>query len=300
MNPIPEELTQKIISALKNEYSLELKAFKAIGLGGGCISNTAKLETSEGLFFLKWNWQAPRHFFEAEAKTLQLFNDNSNEYLIFPKPFFSDEADLANHCPAFLLTSWIEPKYSIGEEEKLGRGLACLHRNTADFFGFNEVSFCGTTPQVNKPQDNWLTFFGCNRLAPQVELIKKKRTWEHSDDLLFERFMHKLPSLIPSDGAIPSLVHGDLWSGNVIYSIQGPALIDPAAAYCHREYELGMMLLFGGFSKRVFDSYLESWALEPGWRERATVYQLYHLLNHYLLFGGGYKLQALQIIRKYT
>ncbi len=299
MNEIPKELICKLVSVFENEYGLSLQINRVDGVGGGCNNNASRISTSTGIFFLKWNWQAPLHLYSAEANALKLFNATSNEYLIFPKPFFSAEVDLMNHCPAFILTNWIESKYTVGEEEKLGRGLACFHRNTSEYFGFNEVTFCGASPQENKAQNDWLTFFIRNRLAFQVELIKQKRIWEVHDDQLFERFLTKLPSLIPSDGVIPSLVHGDLWSGNILYSPQGPALVDPAPAYCHREYELGIMLLFGGFSKRVFDAYSESWPLEPGWKERANLYQLYHLLNHYNLFGGGYKLQAMQIIRKY-
>lgn len=99
----------------------------------------------------------------------------------------------------------------------------------------------------------------------------------------------------------PALIHGDLWSGNLHSSPSGqPALIDPAVYYGHREAELGMMLLFGGFSARTFAAYHETWPLEPGWRERMPIYQLYHVLNHLNLFGGAYHAQAIAIVNRFA
>ena len=99
----------------------------------------------------------------------------------------------------------------------------------------------------------------------------------------------------------PSLIHGDLWSGNLHADHDGrPALIDPAASYAHREAELGMMTLFGGFSARVFAAYDEAFALEPGWRDRNPLYQLYHLMNHLNLFGGGYRSQVMSVVRQFA
>jgi protein-ribulosamine 3-kinase len=299
MNGIPEALVKIFSTFFKREYNLPLTISSITRIGGGCVSSCACMETSAGKFFIKWKWNAPDNFFAIESKTLKLFNSTSNEFLIFPKPILYGEEDPFNLCPAFLITSWIESKYLLGEEEKLGHGLAQLHKNSADCYGFEEVSFCGATPQDNTLQTDWVAFFIHNRLYYITQLIRQNRNWEASDDQVLERFIRKLPALIPLGMHAPSLVHGDLWSGNVLYSAEGPALVDPAVAYCHREYELSMMLLFGGFPKRVFDAYNESWPLEPGWNNRATIYQLYHLFNHYYLFGGGYKLQALQILRKY-
>jgi protein-ribulosamine 3-kinase len=97
----------------------------------------------------------------------------------------------------------------------------------------------------------------------------------------------------------PALIHGDLWSGNYMYTNQAPALIDPCASYCDREFEMGIMTMFGGFSQRVYDAYNEAYPLEKGWKERNLIYQLYHVLNHYYLFDGYYKQQALAIMNRF-
>ena len=99
---------------------------------------------------------------------------------------------------------------------------------------------------------------------------------------------------------MPSLIHGDLWSGNVLHTVRGPALVDPACAYADREMEFGITTLFGGFSDRFFAAYEEAWPLPGGWRERNPLYQLYHLLNHFLIFGGAYGVEALSLARRYV
>ena len=115
---------------------------------------------------------------------------------------------------------------------------------------------------------------------------------------IYEKLVDKMPDLL-AHSTIPSLIHGDLWSGNYIHSMNGPALIDPACYYADREMELGMMQLFGGFSRTVWEAYQEEFPLPGHWQERIPLYQLFHVLNHYLLFGGSYGSQALSIAKKY-
>ena len=116
---------------------------------------------------------------------------------------------------------------------------------------------------------------------------------------IYEKLLVRMPDLLPHQ-TVPSLIHGDLWSGNYMYTANGPALIDPACYYADREMELGMMKLFGGFSARVWDAYQEEFPLPEGWRQRNRLYQLYHVLNHYLLFGVSYGSQALEIAKEYV
>ena len=115
-----------------------------------------------------------------------------------------------------------------------------------------------------------------------------------------ERLLSRLPQLLGGSSEPPALIHGDLWSGNLIADEAGsPALIDPAAYYGHREAELGMMTLFGGFGGRVYEAYDQAFPLEPGWRARNPIYQLYHLMNHLNLFGGSYRGQVMSIVRRH-
>ena len=109
----------------------------------------------------------------------------------------------------------------------------------------------------------------------------------------------RLPALL-AHAPRPALIHGDLWSGNVLGTSRGPALVDPACAACDREMEFGITTLFGGFSERFWDAYHEALPLPSGWRERNGLYQLYHLLNHYLIFGGHYGREALSLARRYA
>ena len=132
-----------------------------------------------------------------------------------------------------------------------------------------------------------------------VDLIRMQGGYNSATIAVFEKLVNKLPELIP-EGSKPALIHGDLWSGNYMYTSAGPALIDPAACYAGREMEMGIMTMFGGFSQRFWDAYNEEYPLPPDWRERNKLYQLYHILNHYYLFGGGYGQQAVSVARRYV
>ena len=136
-------------------------------------------------------------------------------------------------------------------------------------------------------------------LTEAIRAIERERKLSASDRALYDRVIARLTELLPSTST-PSLIHGDLWSGNVMITTRGPALFDPACAYADRELEFGITTLFGGFSERFWSAYQEAWPLPAGWRERNPLYQLYHLLNHHLLFGGGYGAQALRIARAFV
>jgi protein-ribulosamine 3-kinase len=264
-------------------------------LGGGCISHAFQLDTNQGKLFLKWNHSGPSNLFITEAASLNALQASNNSILTFPHVFLASET---GEFPAFLLTTFLESGFSINEDEKLGRGLAMLHQYHNSQFGFALDNYCGATLQNNCFQSNWLMFYAENRLQHLVNLIGKIREWDLVDQKVFDHFLMKLPELL-SHQPQPSLIHGDLWSGNLLSTAHGPALVDPCAAFCDRELELGMMTLFGGFSPRVFDAYHEYFPLPDGWKTRNQLYQLYHVLNHYLLFGGSYKYQAVNIMKGY-
>ncbi|HET6559997.1 MAG TPA: fructosamine kinase family protein, partial [Prolixibacteraceae bacterium] len=183
-------------------------------------------------------------------------------------------------------------------DQQLGRGLAMLHRKTADAFGFHHSNYCGTTLQDNTWTNQWPEFYAQRRISALVKQIIANHGMGNDEQKTYEKLADRIPQLL-DHSTVPSLIHGDLWSGNYMYTAHGPALIDPACYYADREMELGMMQLFGGFSQGVWNAYQEEFPLPQGWQQRISLYQLYHVLNHYLLFGGSYGMQALSIARQY-
>jgi fructosamine-3-kinase len=181
----------------------------------------------------------------------------------------------------------------------LGRGLAALHRQSAPEFGFPVTSYCGPTRQDNTWGADWASFYAERRLLSLARELREAGRLGAADGRILEALAARLPSLL-GDGAPPSLIHGDLWSGNVLVTDRGPALVDPACVYADRELEFGITTLFGGFSARFFAAYEEAWPHRPGFRERNPLYQLYHLLNHHLIFGGSYGAQAMAVARRFS
>ena len=290
-----KEIIQLCIEKLVTIYgsSVQLKGSRSIG--GGCINHAVKISTSAGNFFLKWNAFAPADMFLKEAAGLNEMR-LSGSSLIIPKVIWGKNVD---DSPGLLLMEYLQPATNTsGQDEQLGRGLAQLHRKSATAFGFHHSNYCGTTLQDNTWTDNWPEFYAQQRIWSLVEQIKILRGMSPEEQKIYEKLVARMPVLLPHQ-TIPSLIHGDLWSGNYMYTANGPALIDPASYYADREMELGMMQLFGGFSSRVWDAYQEEFPLPDGWQQRNRLYQLYHVLNHYLLFGVSYGKQALEIAKEY-
>jgi len=284
------------IEKLASHYGSLVRLIDSRSVGGGCINNSVKISTSVGNFFLKWNASAPVDLFVKEAAGL---NEMSlvGSSLIIPKVIWSKEAD---DFPGLLLMEYLQPSgNSSAFDERLGRGIAQLHRKTASAFGFRDSNYCGTTLQDNTWTNNWSQFYAQQRIWSLVQQIKTTRGMSAEELKIYEKLVAQMP-LILSHHTQPSLIHGDLWSGNYMYTANGPALIDPACYYADREMELGMMKLFGGFSSNVWGGYQEEFPLPQGWKERNRLYQLYHVLNHYLLFGVSYGQQALEIAKEYV
>jgi protein-ribulosamine 3-kinase len=276
------------------EPLLELR--QAEPVGGGCIHHALRLRTSKGDWFAKWNDDCAPDLFLSEAAGLRALREAGGPLRI-PEVLVARER--AADRPAFILMEYLAPGSGrAGDDEALGRGLAAIHARPAAGFGFPVTTYCGPTAQDNRPADSWSEFYAERRLRPLLERLVVERRLGRNERGPFDRLIERLPALVGADSS-PALIHGDLWSGNVLATAFGPALVDPACAFCERELEFGITTLFGGFSERFFTAYHEALPLAAGWRERNPIYQLYHLLNHQLIFGGHYGAEALQIARRY-
>ncbi len=263
-------------------------------IGGGCIAQASRLEAANGTFFLKWGDGAVARTFAPEAAGLQALRNTNT--LTVPHVIASSSAS-----PGFLLTEWIaQGKRSAGFDEALGAGLAQLHQSTVSLYGFAIDNFIGRTPQLNTWDDSWPVFFQQYRLAPQVALARQHGRWQSGWDKALDALYNKLPDLLPAKPPA-SLLHGDLWGGNYMVSVEGePVLFDPACYYGDRETDLAMTTLFGGFNAAFYDAYAAAWPLETGYLERRPIYNLYHQINHLNLFGGSYAHGIAAVLERYA
>lgn len=292
-------LDAAIADVLRAALGRPVRIERRTPVGGGCINEAARVETDAGTFFAKWNDHPIPDQFEREAEGLTALADSGTS-LAIPRPIGARPP--AGGAPALLVMEYLAPgRPGPDFDERLGVGLAELHRATAPRFGFAHDNYCGATPQPNGWMDDWIDFYRERRLRHQLRVAVERRGVGASDRRAFERLLDRLDALLGIDPEPPALIHGDLWSGNLHVAPDGrPGLVDPAAYYGHREAELGMMVLFGGFSPRVYAAYESVRPLQPGWRERLPLYSLYHLMNHYVLFGGGYGARAFAVARRFA
>jgi len=282
---------------LSKNFGCNVKITGSGLLGGGCINHASKIETSAGIFFLKWNANCAADMFLREAESLKELRKAARDQLIIPEVFAAKQVD---STPGFLVQEFLPPRYSQNtDDEKLGRGLAFMHKFSNESHGFYNNNYCGATLQNNLWQKSWLVFFRENRLRFLLNQIQKERPLPNSEIKVYEKLLDKLSGLIP-ENSTPAIIHGDLWSGNYMITEKGPALIDSAAYYADFEMKFAIITMFGGFSQRFFDAYNEVNTLPSEWKKRNKIYQLYHILNHYYLFGGGYQNQALEIAKYFT
>ncbi len=274
-----EETYRKILFTC---FGKNIKIKQSTLIAAGNINQGIHLETSEGDFFLKLNFSQNPDIFEREASGLLLLKQNCP--LKIPQVYNYGSFEDRN----FLLLEWIGSGRSNTQYwDELGEGLAQLHMATAELFGLEEDNYIASLNQNNNKSTSWTTFFIENRLEP---LIGKAYYDQYISAEFLERFRkiyYKLDSLFPKEK--PALLHGDLWSGNVIKGKTGnPVLIDPAVYYGHREMDLAFSRLFGGFDERFYQAYDDVFPLEPDFENRIPIYNLYPLLVHLHLFGKSY------------
>ena len=259
--------------------------------GGGCINNAGFLRTNAGAFFVKFNQHAYPGMFEAEAKGLALLAEA--DALHVPEVYASGSSDDGQD---FLILEWIGTGKPVSDFwEHLGHGLAMIHGQQQNQYGLDFDNYIGSLPQYNHWTDSWSTFFCNSRLEPQVQLGLSTGTLPLKLAERIRGLFSRIPEWLPA--APPSLLHGDLWSGNLLVDETGkPAIIDPAVYYGHHEMELAFTSLFGGFNQRFYEAYQTVMPVEPGLEERKDLYNLYPLLVHVNLFGGGFVRQVESIV----
>lgn len=277
---------------LLNMPELAVKGISTVH--GGDINETYCLIGDEKKYFLKVN-DANRYpgMFEKEAKGLQALENGSG--LVIPKVVRFGEADRQQ----YLILEWLEkgrPEENFWEE--FGSALAEMHKKSQEYFGFEEDNFIGSLPQKNTKYESWSRFYSECRVLPLVRQLIDSGSFSKQDTLSAEAFCKRLNEIFPEEH--PSLLHGDLWSGNYMIVDGGRASIyDPAVYYGHREMDLGMTLLFGGFSALFYEAYNEIYPLEKHWRQRVRYTQLYPLLVHAILFGGHYINSVREILKNF-
>lgn len=264
-------------------------------VNGGDINESFVLKTNVGEFFLKLNQDTVYpDFFSAEAEGLKALEGKSE--LIIPKPLTNGACDGYQ----FLLMEFLQKGTpSVTFWEDFGSRLAALHTNSNPYFGWGKDNYIGFLPQQNHQQTSWSEFYAESRI---LSLIRTASTEIKNDpDLirLAENFCRRLRELIPEEK--PALLHGDLWSGNFMVHESGQAAVfDPSVYFGHREMDLAMTRLFGGFENRFYAAYEEAFPLQPGWKERIPLFQLYPLLVHLILFGGHYYDSVKSILKKFS
>ncbi len=258
------------------------------GVGGGCINEAVRLSDGTRHFFVKLNRASRLDMFEAERAGLEAIAATGT--IRVPRPVCAGSTG----GRAYLVLEALDLRGS-GDSALAGTRLAALHRHTADRFGWHRDNTIGSTRQPNARADDWVAFWRERRLGYQLELAARNG--------LGRRIAERGALLLSALGALldhhpaPSLIHGDLWGGNLAYLPNGePVIFDPATYYGDREAEIAMTELFGRMPADFYAAYGAAWPLDPGYGTRKRLYNLYHVLNHANMFGGGYAGQAAGMI----
>jgi fructosamine-3-kinase len=275
----------RIEEVISQSTDQKFKIQKSLSLSGGSISQSQCITGKDGrVFFSKENELAFLPFFEAEAVALEQIRKTRT--IRTPEVIGFGSTEVAS----FLVLEFIEEGSSSSSgQQEMGTQLARLHKIEQPFFGWVRDNCIGSTPQPNPKSDNWVQFYQQYRLQHQLQLAAGKgRSFEKAEALLLN-----LEFFFEDYTPHPSLLHGDLWGGNASQDRLGsPFIFDPASYYGDREADIAFTYMFGGFSSSFYEAYENEFPLHPGFKTRKILYNLYHELNHFNLFGGGYASSA--------
>ncbi|NEQ49045.1 MAG: fructosamine kinase family protein [Leptolyngbya sp. SIO3F4] len=258
-------------------------------VGGGCINQAYSLRDGQTTFFVKLNQASKLAMFEAEFAGLkEMF---SSQTIRVPRPVCTG----LSGANSYIVMEWLELGHRGNAWAAMGRDLAAMHRVSSDLgFGWHRTNTIGETNQPNEWQESWLAFWRDQRLGHQFRLAKRRG----GSFPQYQTLLDVLPELLSGHDPMPSLVHGDLWSGNAAITAAGqPVIFDPATYYGDREVDLAMTELFGSFPRDFYEAYEAAYPLSDGYGTRKVLYNLYHIVNHFNLFGGGYAAQANRMIQ---
>jgi fructosamine-3-kinase len=284
---------KEIIEQIADRQSWKVKSVAPVH--GGDINQAFAIETTAGKYFIKLN-SANRYprMFEIEAAGLKALAGN------YPLkvPQVIDCGVAADQ--QYLILEWLAVAQATSASwEAFGIALAELHRTTNESFGWEDDNYLGSLKMTNSRSESWPEFYASKRIMPMVKQLRDNSAFSENDVQMAEQFCKRLPDIIPAES--PALLHGDLWNGNVSAVMMDgkitTAIYDPSVFYGHREIDIALTKLFGGFPAGFYDSYQQAYPLEKGWQQRLPVFQLSHLLLHAVLFGGGYISSVKSIIR---
>ncbi|KAI3359746.1 hypothetical protein L3Q82_014121 [Scortum barcoo] len=293
----------------KLKKELGTTTLKATGhSGGGCISEGQSYDTDTGRVFVKINHKSEaKLMFDGEMASLDAIL--KTETVKVPKPVKVIELDTRG---CVFVMEHLDMRGLNKKSQQLGEQLADLHlHNKRQLEKLNkEQQTVGKLPLTtlahanehrkrgwaeNEWQDDWVSFYSQQRLQAQLNMEKSCGDREARE--LWAQLQLKIPQFFTDMEIVPALLHGDLWGGNVAECAEGPVIFDPASFYGHSEFELGIASMFGGFNSSFYSAYHEKIPRAPGFRKRSKLYQLFHYLNHWNHFGGGYRGSSISIMR---
>ena len=283
---------QSIITHIERVTGQAFSVKQQQGVAGGSINAAFLLSSDDGRqYFVKTNQTGQKAMFEAEARGLQEIA--SSNTLKVPKSVCFGE----NQAQSYIVLEYLDMA-GRADQRILGEQLAAMHNVTAEQFGWDMNNTIGATHQPNDWMENWLDFWSEQRLGFQLQLAQKKGYGGELQSL-GEKLLVEMPKLFNGQEIKPSMLHGDLWGGNVAGLKDGtPVIFDPAFYYGDREADIAMTYVFGGFGPDFYASYQNAFPLDEGFAVRKTFYNIYHIINHLNMFGGGYYGQAIHMLEQ--